>query len=63
MQHWFRAQTREDNIDAGRHLLEREFKRLALTSVDYQSIARKVQQPSVEEMYAAVGWVSCHRPR
>ena len=55
VQHWFRAQTREDNIDAGRHLLEREFKRLALTSVDYQRIARKVQQASVEDMYAAVG--------
>ncbi len=55
VQHWFRAQAREDNIDAGRHLLEREFKRLALTSVDYLRIARKVQQPTVEDMYAAVG--------
>jgi GTP pyrophosphokinase len=55
VQHWFKAQTRENNVDAGRHLLEREFKRLALTSVDYLRIARKVQQPSVEDMYAAVG--------
>jgi GTP pyrophosphokinase len=55
VQHWFKAQTRENNIDAGRHLLEREFKRLALTSVDYLRIARKVQQRSVEDMYAAVG--------
>ena len=36
-------------------MLEREFKRLALTSVDYQRIARKVQCPTVEDMYAAVG--------
>ncbi|MCB1700699.1 MAG: GTP diphosphokinase [Pseudomonadales bacterium] len=55
VQHWFKAQAREDNIDAGRHLLEREFKRLALTSVDYRRIARKVQQANVEDMYAAVG--------
>jgi len=55
VQHWFRAQAREDNIAAGRHLLEREFRRLALTSVDYLRIARKVQQASVEDMYAAVG--------
>jgi GTP pyrophosphokinase len=55
VQHWFRAQAREDNVDAGRRLLEREFKRLALTSIDYLRIARKVQRPSVEEMYAAVG--------
>ncbi len=55
VQHWFRSQAREENIDAGRQLLAREFKRLALTSVDYQRIARKVQQNSVEDMFAAVG--------
>jgi len=55
VQYWFKAQAREDNVAAGRHLLEREFKRLALTSVDFQRIARKVQQASVEDMYAAVG--------
>ncbi|NCF19326.1 MAG: GTP diphosphokinase [Haliea sp.] len=55
VQHWFKIQSREENIDAGRHLLEREFKRLALTSVDYQRIARKVQLNTVEDMYAAVG--------
>jgi len=55
VQHWFRSQAREENVDAGRQLLAREFKRLALTSVDYQRIARKVQQNSVEDMFAAVG--------
>ena len=55
VQYWFKSQTREDNIDAGRHLLEKEFKRLALTSVDYQRTARKVQFNTVEDMYAAVG--------
>ena len=55
VQHWFKIQSREDNIDAGRHLLERDFRRLALTSVDYQRIARKVQFNTVEDMYAAVG--------
>jgi GTP pyrophosphokinase len=55
VQHWFRAQAMEVNIAAGRHLLEREFKRLALTSVDYLRVARKVQQATVEDMYAAVG--------
>lgn len=53
--HWFKTQAREDNIAAGRNLLEREFKRLALTSIDYRRIARKVQQNTVEDMYAAVG--------
>ncbi|KAA1193340.1 GTP diphosphokinase [Pseudohalioglobus sediminis] len=56
VQHWFRTQAREENVDAGRHLLEREFKRLALTSVDYQRVARKVHMRTVEDMYAAVGY-------
>ena len=55
VQHWFRSQAREDNIAAGRNLLDKEFKRLALTSVDYQRIAKKVQCNSVEDMYAALG--------
>ncbi|MEZ5571684.1 MAG: GTP diphosphokinase [Halioglobus sp.] len=55
VQHWFRAQAREDNIDTGRHLLEKEFKRLALTSVDYQRVARKLQLTTVEDMFAVVG--------
>lgn len=55
VQYWFRSQAREYNIDTGRHLLDKAFKRLALTSVDYQRIARKMQCNSVEDMYAAVG--------
>ncbi|TXS95518.1 GTP diphosphokinase [Parahaliea maris] len=55
VQHWFKAQAREENIDAGRHLLERDFKRMALTSLDYKRIAAKVQMSTVEDMYAAVG--------
>ena len=55
VQHWFKSQAREENIDAGRHLLDREFKRLSLTSLDYQRVARKVQCNTVEDMYAAVG--------
>ena len=55
VQQWFKAQAREDNIDAGRHLLEREFRRLALTSVDYRRVADKVNMATVEDMFAAVG--------
>jgi GTP pyrophosphokinase len=55
VQHWFKSQAREDSVDTGRHILEKEFRRLALTSVDYQRIARKVQFNTVEDMFAAVG--------
>ncbi len=52
---WFRVQNREDNIAAGRSMIERECSRLALTSVDYRSLARTVGFSSVEDMYAAAG--------
>jgi GTP pyrophosphokinase len=55
VQHWFKARARDENIDAGRQLLERDFRRLALTSIDYKRVAAKVQLPTVEDMYAAVG--------
>jgi GTP pyrophosphokinase len=52
---WFKAQKREDNLAAGRALLEKAFKRLAMNALDYKRIARKVQCPTVEDMYVAVG--------
>ncbi len=55
VQHWFRAQARDENVDAGRRLLEREFKRLALTSIDYKRVAQRVQYSTVEDMFAAAG--------
>lgn len=55
VQQWFRSQARDYQVDAGRHLLDRELKRLALTSVDYQRLAHKVGMKAVEDMYAAVG--------
>lgn len=55
VQAWFRQQAREDNIVAGRNLLEKEFKRLALTSLDYKAVAERVRCATVEDMYAAVG--------
>ena len=55
VQHWFKSQAREENVDAGRHLLERDFKRLALNSIDYKRIAGKLQQTTVDDLYAAVG--------
>ena len=37
IQQWFRLQAREQNLALGRTVLEREFKRLALTAVDYRA--------------------------
>lgn len=55
VQQWFKAQTREDNVSAGRGLVERECARLALTSLDYRAIASQLGQPTVDDLFAAVG--------
>lgn len=52
---WFRSQAREDNMEAGRQLLDREFRRLALTSLDYKRIAAELGQETVDDLYVAVG--------
>lgn len=55
VQQWFKSQDRQQNIDSGRRFIEREFKRLALTSIEYKKVARKLGFQTVEEMYAAAG--------
>jgi len=55
IQSWFKLQSREENISAGRSLIEREFKRMALTSLDYKAISQRLKYQTVEEMYASVG--------
>ncbi|WP_019529960.1 GTP diphosphokinase [Dasania marina] len=55
VQAWFRLQAREDNVAAGRALVEKVFKRMALTSLDYKTVATYFGYQVVEDMYAAVG--------
>lgn len=55
VQHWFRQQAREDNIVAGRSLVEKTFKRLALNSLDYKAVSKHFGYDAVEDMYAAAG--------
>jgi GTP pyrophosphokinase len=52
---WFKQRDKAQNMITGKALLEREFKRLALTSVDYKAVASSLGYPSVEDMYSAVG--------
>ena len=51
----FLSEARDDNVAAGRALIERECARLALTSLDYRAIAAQLGQPTVEDLFAAVG--------
>ena len=55
IQQWFRLQNREENLGIGRSLVEREFKRLDLTSLDYKEVANTLHRHSVEDLYVAVG--------
>ncbi|MCK5880865.1 MAG: GTP diphosphokinase [Sinobacterium sp.] len=52
---WFRTQDRSKNIAVGRTLLDRELKRLSLTSLDYKAIANEIGFSAVDDMYAKVG--------
>ena len=53
--HWFKLQARDQNVAAGRTLLERELARLALPAVDYDRLADKANMKTAEDMYAALG--------
>jgi|YNPBryBLVA2012_1023415.scaffolds.fasta_scaffold05000_5 RelA/SpoT family (p)ppGpp synthetase len=53
---WFRKQDREQNISAGRAILERELKRLGLPEIPYDTIARLFDYDKTEDFLAAVGF-------
>lgn len=55
VRHWFRQQDREQHIAIGRSMLEKEFSRLALNSLDYKAVASKLGFAGVEDMFVAVG--------
>ena len=53
--HWFKLQDREQNVAAGKAMLERDLSRLALAAVDFAKLAEKCNLKTVEDMYAALG--------
>lgn len=55
IRHWFKDQNRDQNIHDGRHIIEREIKRLALSHVDLKGVAQGQGYADVEDLYAAVG--------
>ncbi len=55
IQHWFKLQARDQNISEGQALLDREFKRLALLDLDFESLAKKLNMKTMDDLYAAVG--------
>lgn len=53
--HWFKLQARDQNVAAGKSLLERELARVALPQVDFDKLADKANYRTAEDMFAALG--------
>jgi GTP pyrophosphokinase len=53
--HWFKLQDRDQNVAAGKQLLERELARLALHGVDFDKLAEKANLKTAEDLFAALG--------
>ncbi|MCS7260231.1 MAG: bifunctional (p)ppGpp synthetase/guanosine-3',5'-bis(diphosphate) 3'-pyrophosphohydrolase [Anaerolineae bacterium] len=52
---WFKRQNREQHIAQGREVLERELKRLGLSDIPFDQIARKFNLEKAEDLLAAIG--------
>ncbi|MCH4561762.1 MULTISPECIES: GTP diphosphokinase [Halomonas] len=55
IQAWFKHQARDQNLEEGRALFEREMKRLDVEGMDLETLARKVNYTTPDDMYAALG--------
>lgn len=53
--HWFKLQDREQNVEAGQQMLERELNRLALMPVSFDKLAERLNLKTAEDLYAAIG--------
>jgi GTP pyrophosphokinase len=52
---WFKKQDRESNLSQGKVVLEKEFKRLGLKSVNLEEILPELNVKSVDELFVAIG--------
>ncbi len=53
--HWFKAQDRGRNIEDGREILEKEFRRLDVGKLNLDRLAQVLGMKAAEDLYAAVG--------
>ncbi|MCB2202984.1 bifunctional (p)ppGpp synthetase/guanosine-3',5'-bis(diphosphate) 3'-pyrophosphohydrolase [bacterium] len=52
---WFKHQDRESNLSQGKSVLEKEFKRLGLKSIDLDTILPALNVNTIEDLYVAIG--------
>ena len=55
IQAWFKHQDRDQNLDEGRALFEREMRRLDVEGLDLPKLAKAVNYQNADDMYAALG--------
>ncbi|MDN3561867.1 GTP diphosphokinase [Vreelandella neptunia] len=55
IQAWFKHQARDQNLDEGRVLFDREMRRLDVEGLDLPKLAKAVNYQNAEDMYAAIG--------
>ncbi|WP_404470766.1 GTP diphosphokinase [Vreelandella venusta] len=55
IQAWFKYQARDQNLEEGRALFEREMRRLDVEGLDLVQLAKAVNYQTADDMYAALG--------
>ncbi len=52
---WFKRQARDQNINQGKSILEKELRRLGLTRVNIERLGREFEFKDVEDLYESLG--------
>ena len=55
IQAWFKHQARDQNLEEGRTLFDREMRRLDVDGLDLPKLAKAVNYSNADDMYAAIG--------
>jgi GTP pyrophosphokinase len=55
IRYWFKKQEREQNINQGKNVLDRELRRLGLTEVNLDRLAREFDFKNLDDFYLAIG--------
>lgn len=55
IRHWFKYEHKEEDVAAGRDILERELHRVGVTSLNHEKLTHKFSYSKLDEFLAAVG--------
>jgi len=55
VRHWFKQQNHDQNVSAGREVLEKELHRLAISDISHEKLANFFHFDKVEQLFAEIG--------